>query len=473
MPPPPPPPPMPPMGRGAGGPPPPPPMPGMKAPGGKPPSGAGRSQGALLGDISKGARLKKVTQINDRSSPIVGKVNDAPSGAPMGAPAIPGMGKPPAVPGLAPPVPGGGNRARSNSDTAGGENAMAAPPQLGGLFAGGMPKLRKSGGVKTGAEQSSTPYLSDPETSRSSVPRPPRGAAPKPPGAPPAPPIPGGRPPLHPIRGGLMDSRPSSVASSISMKPKPPPPIGKKPPMPPPSSRKPSGLAPPPPLSAARAPPVPGGAPPAPPPPPPSSTPSAPPPRPGGVPPAPPLPPSAAPRAPVRSTLPPPPPPSAPPPLNGQYDDDEYDPYKYSASPPPKAPPLNGHAPSLAEQAARNAFGRASPAAPPPPPPASAPAPPPPPSPALSRPASQTPLRSMLDPSSYTLTNGGSGVKSPANPSMGSGTGQKGKVMPIHDLRWRFQDEAQFPRPREFSNGPKRYRAGRGSSVPLDLSAFD
>lgn len=75
----------------------------------------------------------------------------------------------------------------------------------------------------------------------------------------------------------------------------------------------------------------------------------------------------------------------------------------------------------------------------------------------------------MLDPSSYTLTNGGSSIKSPTSP----GPVLKGKVIPVHDLRWRFVDESQFPRPREFLGGPKKYRAGRGSSVPLDLSAFE
>ena len=63
---------------------------------------------------------------------------------------MPGLPKAPG--GLAPPVPG--NRARSNSDQ-GSRDAPAAPmdaaPQLAGLFAGGMPKLRKTGGgVDTG-----------------------------------------------------------------------------------------------------------------------------------------------------------------------------------------------------------------------------------------------------------------------------------------------------------------------------------
>ncbi len=43
----------------------------------------------------------------------------------------------------------------------------------------------------------------------------------------------------------------------------------------------------------------------------------------------------------------------------------------------------------------------------------------------------------------------------------------------IQDIRWRFQDESVLPKPRDFVNLEKRYRAGRGSSVPLDLSVFE
>ncbi len=45
-------------------------------------------------------------------------------------------------------------------------------------------------------------------------------------------------------------------------------------------------------------------------------------------------------------------------------------------------------------------------------------------------------------------------------------------MIKIEDPRWRFQDESQLPKPREFVGFAKKYRAGRGSSVPLDLSQF-
>src|SRR5271167_138391 len=105
------------------------------------------TQGALLTDITKGKQLKKAVT-NDRSAPIIGKVVNESSGPP-----IPGMARPG---GLAPPVPGG-NRARSNSDQSGRDSTTAsgieAPPQVGGLFAGGIPKLKKrGGGVYTGGK---------------------------------------------------------------------------------------------------------------------------------------------------------------------------------------------------------------------------------------------------------------------------------------------------------------------------------
>ncbi|KAF4174277.1 hypothetical protein CNMCM7927_006345 [Aspergillus lentulus] len=89
--------------------------------------------------------------------------------------------------GLAPPVPSA-NRVRSSSESGGGgDSGTSTAPQLAGLFAGGMPKLRSRGGVDTGANRDS-PYMSDSEASR--PPRPPVASAPKPPGARPPPPPP-------------------------------------------------------------------------------------------------------------------------------------------------------------------------------------------------------------------------------------------------------------------------------------------
>ncbi|KAF1736554.1 hypothetical protein CRV24_002161 [Beauveria bassiana] len=168
----PPPPPPPPPPPGAGGPPPPPPPPPGGAPGGlpgRPPPG----RGALLADISKGRALKK-TVTHDRSAPQVA------GGVASSGPAVGGA---PPVPGLAPPVPG--NRARSNSDQGTGATSAgleSAAPQLGGLFAGGMPKLKKrGGGVDTGRDSESS-YLSDPGESKFSAPRPPASAPPPPSG---------------------------------------------------------------------------------------------------------------------------------------------------------------------------------------------------------------------------------------------------------------------------------------------------
>ncbi|KAI2984053.1 hypothetical protein CBS147344_7364 [Aspergillus niger] len=137
---PPPPPPPPPPG-GMGGPPPPPPPAGNLP--SRPSGSAAKGRGALLSDIHKGAKLKK-TVTNDRSAPMVSGGGAKSSGPAIpSAPPVPGMAKPPT--GLAPPVPPAqaANRLRSNSDTGSGGDVVAgapAAPQLGGLFAGGMPK---------------------------------------------------------------------------------------------------------------------------------------------------------------------------------------------------------------------------------------------------------------------------------------------------------------------------------------------
>lgn len=124
-----------------------------------------------------------------------------------------------------------------------------------------------------------------------------------------------------------------------------------------------------------------------------------------------------------------------------------------AAAPPPPPPPPSGpsstpsyHAPSPSSSA--------------PPPPSSAPPPP------SSRPAPQ-PMRTV-DPSSYTLSSNG-GL--PKNPSPHRNSEPTRRIF-INDPRWKFQEENMLPKPRDFVGGAKRYRAGRGSSVPLDLSNF-
>lgn len=85
----------------------------------------------------------------------------------------------------------------------------------------------------------------------------------------------------------------------------------------------------------------------------------------------------------------------------------------------------------------------------------------------------------MLDPSSYTLAPNGSGKSSSPTPTSSGVTSPREASRPsggeryiVQDSRWRFKDESEFPKPRPFQGGPRKYRAGRGSSVPLDLSAL-
>lgn len=75
----------------------------------------------LLQQIQAGKKLKKA-QTNDRSAPVL----DAPRGGGGG---------------------GGGGSVRAPAGPSGGG---AGPPQLGGLFAGGMPKLKPAAQNKAG-----------------------------------------------------------------------------------------------------------------------------------------------------------------------------------------------------------------------------------------------------------------------------------------------------------------------------------
>jgi len=87
----------------------------------------------LLGDISKGIRLKKAVT-NDRSVPAVagGVVGESSS-----ASQAPKLGVPPSL--GVPPIPPSGNRQRSASDVGSGSTPVVdtdGPPQLAGIFAG-------------------------------------------------------------------------------------------------------------------------------------------------------------------------------------------------------------------------------------------------------------------------------------------------------------------------------------------------
>ncbi|CAI9545290.1 unnamed protein product, partial [Staurois parvus] len=157
---------------------------------GAPKAGASLESGgrnALLADIHKGARLKKVTEVNDRSAPVI-------------------------------------DGAKKNAGTGNGRSAMAPPS--GGLFAGGFPVL-KSPGQRDSAGNKNAPQLPG---VKSSVPKqhdqPPSTA-----------------------KLDLPKRPPASAPATIAARPPPPRPtiLGHSPPAPPqvpPSSNKPQLVMP-------------------------------------------------------------------------------------------------------------------------------------------------------------------------------------------------------------------------------------
>ena len=117
--------------------PPPPPPPGAPPPpsgGGGPPKLAvskGGDRKNLLKDIQGGKKLKP-TVTNDRSAPVIGNKPSASAG---------------------PSAPSGSrdDGGSSSSSSQSGATSAGPLPGIGGLFAGGMPTLKKTkGGVNTG-----------------------------------------------------------------------------------------------------------------------------------------------------------------------------------------------------------------------------------------------------------------------------------------------------------------------------------
>ncbi|XP_069505027.1 WAS/WASL-interacting protein family member 3 isoform X2 [Ambystoma mexicanum] len=194
---------------------PPPPPPPFSAGGAQPPklrAEDSKGRGALLADIHKGARLKKVVQANDRSAPQIDGSKAATK-----------------------EVGGTGNTRNGGPASANGAGSGSAP-QLGGLFAGGFPALKPAGNrdgtvgktaIQTGRARTPTPKFPDPvvvnanegvgsvlippDTTRHATPPEPPSITSR--SVPPRPSIPA--PPLPP---------PQTNAGKLSMASQPPPP---------------------------------------------------------------------------------------------------------------------------------------------------------------------------------------------------------------------------------------------------------
>ncbi|XP_055276921.1 WAS/WASL-interacting protein family member 3 isoform X2 [Moschus berezovskii] len=251
-PPPPPPPPLPPPPPPLGAPPPPPPSaPPISADASSLRKADPKGRSALLADIQQGTRLRKVTQINDRSAPqIEGSKGTSKEG-------------------------GGPANSRGGS----------TPPALGDLFAGGFPVLRPAGqrdaaggktcpgpGSRAPSPRLPTKTVSGPFNPPAS-PRlgnaseghsaaravPPRPSVPAPPPPTPPPPPPPPLPPASPVKAPLVSppgpptkGSPPPVPPPLLCTPPPPPP-----PLPPPPALGPSDKAAKPQLAPLHLPPIP------------------------------------------------------------------------------------------------------------------------------------------------------------------------------------------------------------------------
>ncbi|TPX42152.1 hypothetical protein SeMB42_g05259 [Synchytrium endobioticum] len=183
---------------------------------------------SLLKQIESGRKLKKAVT-NDRSAPTV---DSKPKGGPGGG----GGGGP--IHGGPPPSIGRSAGSSIASAAAGAPPMGMGPPQLGGLFAGGMPALKKAGGATLGradSAPSAPPPAPRPHPSSNGPPPPPRINATTPSSVPPPrtnttpssipPPVAprNNIPPAPPSRPGPAPSPPTLPSRpSVSATPQPP-----------------------------------------------------------------------------------------------------------------------------------------------------------------------------------------------------------------------------------------------------------